>query len=187
VLKPLEDKSPKWQDLSILGKRKFIQSFSIWIVVVPIIAKILNRAPESITIGKIPIEIALPFNLQIFYLCSLFFFIANLLYLFKCPEMIQKYKNYNEFDQAGKSPHSFDYFYKKIKDKQGAYKYQAEREEQFKHTKSAIFEQYYSKFNDERLLIRVFISIFYLLSGILLMFLLYQNAYFVLKDGISYG
>lgn len=96
IFKKNLDKIISWENISILGKSKFIQSFSIWFIVTPILAKIFENINQVSFRGAI-INIGMPFTFEVFYLCSLFFLIANMLYLFKCPTFIKNYLNTNDF------------------------------------------------------------------------------------------
>ena len=83
-----------WQKISILGKSKFINSFSYWFLLVPFLAKFLAKFANDVSI-------ALPFNLKVFFVCSLFFGISNMLYKMFCPELIKLYKNPQDFLSKG--------------------------------------------------------------------------------------
>lgn len=89
-----------WSEISFLGKSKFIKSFSVWIIIVPILAKALHNA-NNIKLFYIEFNLTLPFNLEIFYLCSLTFGLANILYLKYCPDIIKKYENPQDFLNKG--------------------------------------------------------------------------------------
>lgn len=90
-----------WILLSKLGHSKFIKSFNIWIVLVPFFAKLFERLPDHMDIilfkTKIPLTFQLPFNLTIFYCCSVFFGIASVIYSLRCPAVIKDYQDAGDF------------------------------------------------------------------------------------------
>lgn len=86
-----------WVFLSKIGSSRIVQSFPIWITLVPTLVYFVDIFPDQINLmilgNKIPLEMKLPFNLVVFYFSSLFFGCANILYHIKCPDLI---KNYNK-------------------------------------------------------------------------------------------
>jgi len=90
-----------WHVISTFGRSKFIRSFSIWIAIVPLLAKIFEKLPSEIQItifgASITLVCELPFNLAIFYFCAIFFGIASILYVVKCPPVIQQYLDAGDF------------------------------------------------------------------------------------------
>ncbi len=96
-----------WTVLKNIGSSKFIQSFTIWMVFVPIFAKVFNQIPDEITIGvldtHLEIVCQLPFRLTIFYFCALLFGSSTLIYKFACPPLIKDYKSGSHFIETGGS------------------------------------------------------------------------------------
>lgn len=94
-----------WFVLKGFGGGKFIKSFSIWVIIVPIFAKIFNSIPEEIFFHILEKEfiliLKLPFKLTVFYFCSVIFGLSNLIFTFSCPPLIKNYKYASEFVDKG--------------------------------------------------------------------------------------
>lgn len=96
-----------WDKLLHIGNNKTVKSFTVWLIVVPIIAKLLENTEGVLNLilpflDK-PIQLQLPFKWYIFYLCSVFFSAANLVYLTFCPEIFKQYLNFSEFNKKDNS------------------------------------------------------------------------------------
>ena len=95
-----------WFNVSELGKSQVVKSMAIWMIVTPFIAKALSST-NSFTLSFIktdsPILLSLPFSWQVFFFSAVFFTIANIIYTWKCPPLIKKYKNYAEFKDTDNS------------------------------------------------------------------------------------
>ena len=96
---------PVWSSLAKLGNSKIIKSSYFWIFFVPIMAKLLESAPNTICIGTIEnclrITLALPFSWVAFYFSSLFFGIALLIYYWKCPIILRNVDSWSVFTKKG--------------------------------------------------------------------------------------
>ncbi|AXG72374.1 hypothetical protein KORDIASMS9_04646 [Kordia sp. SMS9] len=86
-----------WNKISKLGNNKFIRSFYIYLILIPIITKFLSKADETITLFGIPFDIVLPFSWKMFFFSALFFTIANILYSFYAPKIIIENKYFSDF------------------------------------------------------------------------------------------
>ncbi|MEI8606658.1 hypothetical protein [Pseudoalteromonas sp. B160] len=102
-----KDHIPHWSVIRSMADIKLVKISYVWIIIVPILAKSLNKITEvlPITIGQVTIELnlALPFSWQLFFFSALTFTLAQFLYAIFCPDIIKKYKNINEFQDDGKS------------------------------------------------------------------------------------
>lgn len=97
---------PTWEHLKHLRRSQVVRSMHVWLVIVPIMAKLLAQ------IGKIPaIELFgtklepkfdLPFSWQLFYFSALAFSAGNLIFLVRCPRIVKEHANPSEFHEAGK-------------------------------------------------------------------------------------
>lgn len=86
-----------WKNLSFLGKNKFIKSFYIYLIIVPIAAKLLYFAKNKLNISILSLDELLPFSWIMFFFAALFFTIANLLYSFFAPRIIFENDNFHDF------------------------------------------------------------------------------------------
>jgi len=95
-----------WLQISDIGNSKIVKSMLIWIFVTPIFAKLLGSV-KTANISFIqldsPINLSLPFSWQVFFFCALSFSIANIIFSFKCPDLIKKYKYYSDFESRDNS------------------------------------------------------------------------------------
>lgn len=95
-----------WLQVSDVGNSKIVKSMMIWMLVTPIFAKALSSV-NSINISFLETDnnilLNLPFSWQVFFFCALSFTIANLIYSFKCPPLIKKYKYFSDFESNDNS------------------------------------------------------------------------------------
>jgi hypothetical protein len=98
-----------WITISKIGQSKFVQSFYVWLIIVPIIAKFFVEIP--ITEDYIILE--LPFSWIIFYFSALAFVIGNILYL-RCPEIIKEYSSYRDFVSTGRGEEEIEKYLKNL-------------------------------------------------------------------------
>ena len=97
---------PGWGTLSGLGNSALIKSFSIWFVIIPILAKITEGVSGKIDLGifnpPLVINWDIPFSFKVLYLATVFFTTANIIYSIRAPKIIKEYKSYSEFkDKEG--------------------------------------------------------------------------------------
>ncbi len=96
-----------WITLSRIGRSRFIKSFSIWFVAIPLIAKLFADLESIVSIDLLghtwKLHTELPFSWVIFYICSLFFTVSNIAFAIWCPEIIKNYGNYREFREQDDS------------------------------------------------------------------------------------
>ncbi|EMK6583449.1 hypothetical protein V9K46_004330 [Vibrio parahaemolyticus] len=90
-----------WSLLSGLGKSKFIKTFNIWFVIIPIAAKLIEKFPDALNFNlfgqSLSLTWGLPFSWQALYLAALFFTLANVIYTIFCPAIIKNYESFNDF------------------------------------------------------------------------------------------
>lgn len=87
-----------WGSLRSLGNSRLIRTSFLWFILVPVVARLLENLPESVTVAVFNIELKIPFCLPFrwtyFYFMSVSFALAQAVYLLQCPAII---KNYNKF------------------------------------------------------------------------------------------
>lgn len=93
---------PSWQSLKNISNNKIFRTSYLWFILVPIIAKILSNTEKgaNFTLQSFPslkITMAVPFSWNLFYFGSLAFVVAGVLYSWKAPNLIKKYKNFKDF------------------------------------------------------------------------------------------
>ena len=80
---------PMWDDLNRFGKSRILQSFYIWLFLVPMAAKALSVVDDPLVLTGISdglrIQLTLPFSWQVFYVSAVFVAAANVVYSFRCP------------------------------------------------------------------------------------------------------
>ncbi len=122
-----KDIMPKfsWVELSVLGESKLVKSLMIWLIIVPILAKIFDQLPDKIIINifnnNIGLFLLLPFNILCFYISALLFTLGGIIYKLKCPSIIQKRvhlsKNINNGNGLAEYLYELNIMEKKVKDK----------------------------------------------------------------------
>ncbi len=93
--------SPSWSKLRGFGESRILKSSYFWIAFVPLIAK-LFRYINTVNIEFIKLDLELPFSWQMFFWGAFFASIANLIYSFKCPNIIKMFEDYSEFEDSGR-------------------------------------------------------------------------------------
>ena len=94
-----------WSALRKVQNLKFVQSTYIWLFVLPIFGKFITKA------NNLHADlIELPFAWVCLFFSALFFTAGNIIFLFKCPNIIKENKNFGQFENEGKtSKHLSDY------------------------------------------------------------------------------
>ena len=97
----------KWSLIRSLGNSKLVKSSFVWLLIVPIAARLLSNIDEVINLtifdSQVNLTTSLPFSWQLLFLAACFFTIANIIYNTFCPEIFREYKNYHEFKEHGKT------------------------------------------------------------------------------------
>ncbi len=95
----------KWSKLRTLGHNSIIKSSYIWLIIVPLAAKMFSALPEVHTFkifeANITVHFGLPFSWIIFYFMALFFAIGQFIYTVKCPEILKNYENFYDYEKSG--------------------------------------------------------------------------------------
>ncbi len=95
-----------WSNLKKTQDLKIFQSMYVWLLIVPIFAKLFEHIRESTTIvlfsSTFTISLTLPFSWKVFYFSSLCIVFANVLYQVFCPTIIKDHVNYSHFKAEGK-------------------------------------------------------------------------------------
>ena len=104
-----------WSDLSGLAKNKIVNRTYIYLIIVPIIAKLFSqvKSPVIIEYGKtyIVLNLELPFNWVLFYLSALCFSLGTVIYYWKAPSIVKENNSYGEFENNRKTfAHIFNYY-----------------------------------------------------------------------------
>jgi hypothetical protein len=115
-----EHKYPiSWILVNSLGKLKFSKNSYYYLVIVPIIVKLLEKIENPLTLqfggSIVPINLELPFSWYFFYFGAVLIAIASVLYEIFCPELIKNYRNYGEFLESGQSDEYLDRVSRKYK------------------------------------------------------------------------
>jgi hypothetical protein len=97
---------PTWSSLSSIGKSRVLRSSYIWLFLVPITARLLEKTGTEIKVpiwySEYTITLGLPFSWKIFYYSSIAFALASFLYSTRCPQLIRGYNRFSEFIDEGK-------------------------------------------------------------------------------------
>ena len=92
---------PKWDTLNALGKSRVLRSSYLWLIVVPIAAKALSSVENPIVLTGLGeglvLSLTLPFSWKLFYFSSVSISVAGLIYSFRCPEIIRKFKSFGQY------------------------------------------------------------------------------------------
>jgi hypothetical protein len=103
----------KWSSQRAIANSKVVRSSAVWLVVVPLSAKLLSSLDEVIDLtifsGRVSIETILPFSWQLLFFAAVFFTIAGLVYSIFCPDLVKKYETHTEFNNDGKSRLQINY------------------------------------------------------------------------------
>lgn len=95
-----------WSSLKKTQDLKIFQSMYVWLLIVPVFAKLFEHIRDTATIElfsyKFTVSLALPFTWQVFYFSALCIVIANLIYQVFCPAIIKDHANYSHFKAEGK-------------------------------------------------------------------------------------
>ncbi|WP_440120394.1 hypothetical protein [Tenacibaculum sp. Ill] len=99
--------SLSWVLINSLGKLKISKSSYYYLVVVPILVKVLDEIESPLQLlvfgSHLELNIKLPFSWYLFYFGAIFIAVGSIIYQLFCPELIKNYKNYGEFLNAGES------------------------------------------------------------------------------------
>ena len=96
---------PRWSQLNALGESRVLRSSYIWLVLVPVAAKLIAVLPEEFDAfgASIRMDFELPFSWTLFYFSSVAFAAASLLYAMRCPSVVKFHRHAADFAAKGKS------------------------------------------------------------------------------------
>ncbi|OUS72130.1 hypothetical protein B5G52_09785 [Pseudoalteromonas sp. A601] len=110
-----------WKTINKLGKNKLLATSYIWLVIVPIVAKLFSLAEDTLDFSSVVpgliLSLTLPFSWKLFYISAVFVVLGNLVYNFCCPEIIKDYPDYSDFKEAGLSSQYLQSYAKRIQHK----------------------------------------------------------------------
>jgi hypothetical protein len=92
-----------WSNISVLGNNKIVIKSYIYLIIVPVLAKLLSRLKNpfvaQITGGyNLTIPLELPFNWVLFYFAAIFFTIGTVVYALFGPQIFKENKSFGEFE-----------------------------------------------------------------------------------------
>jgi len=172
-----------WKLMSKISKTDFVNKTLIWIIIVPIFAKLFSTLENTleITIQEhiYTINLELPFSWSIFYFSAFFFLIGNILYKLNVPSIINDNESYADFHSAGKGKHELlKYIEEEKLSENGFYELYLDKplRDDIKHD---VFWEIWKQTNHLHCPSKIIISIFYTIAISLLSFVFFQNMYFV--------
>lgn len=92
-----------WTILRSQGRSRLIATSYVWIVVVPILAKVCEKITGHYSIKIAWVErsfdvvLGLPFSWKVFFFMALAFALGKGIYSLKCPSPLQRFETYAEF------------------------------------------------------------------------------------------
>jgi len=105
--------TPSWRKLRRYGNNRIIKSSYIWIVAVPIVAKLIPELERMLSSMDYAINLTLPFSWQLFYFGSLCFAISSWVYSAFCPYLIKGYRTPVDYWASGHGIRELDIYAKK--------------------------------------------------------------------------
>jgi len=200
---------PGWNTLSGIGNSALIKSFSVWFVIIPIVAKITEGISGEINLGlfnpPLVIKWDIPFSFKILYLATVFFTIANIIYTIFAPKIIKEYKSYSDFKEKEGSFESLKQMFEPLLERSNE-KYQEILLQDFfghVHTRGVehkslrhrfdactVPQEYHAEaysnikgaYNNENLILQACILLLYVLGFLCLAYIFYENACYVFSD-----
>jgi hypothetical protein len=73
----------------------FIKRLSLWLLVLPILAELLNSA----AVKQLRLDVTLPFSWGLLYLAGVLFITSTVIYSIRCPKIIKDYKGWYEYSE----------------------------------------------------------------------------------------
>lgn len=180
----------RWQELRQIQRSKFISSMYIWILVVPVVAKILFKIERYLTFNifgqKVELVISLPFSWKVFFFSALSFSIANSIVLLACPRIIKDHLSFAGFKGDGKNHEHLKDYAKDIGDTYFSLsndRPSADERDLLMHSEHIMneFWRIYNKGNLARSVPRISTLLFYIVGSGLFLWVLGTNIYWVIK------
>lgn len=96
-----------WSKLQKYGESTALRSSYIWLLVVPLAARLFSKIEDPVVIRAFEhtftLHFGLPFSWKAFYFSAVFFAVASALFSIYCPVIIRDFANFSEFLQSGRS------------------------------------------------------------------------------------
>ncbi len=175
-----------WHKLRNIQKNRLVQSSYIWLVIVPVSAKLFSKISDTITfsIGEFQyqFDMVLPFSWVLFYFAALFFTIGNVLFVVFAPQIIKENEDYGGFESAGRGySHLIDYIKEDVD--RGKLNQKKAGGRQIDH--SFEFWHIYNSRTNESYCVRGLTGMLYVLGLVLFIYVGVQNLLWILKSLIS--
>ena len=87
----------EWGNIDAVQKSWTVRALGFWFVFIPLLAVLL----KSRHMPQIVQDISLPFTWGLFYVASMLFFCATILYRLRCPRLIKNFSTFSEFEAQG--------------------------------------------------------------------------------------
>lgn len=92
-----------WSTLQALSVNRAIHSASVWALVVPITAKLMEHAQDVVTVEifghRLPLHLSLPFSWKVLFVVAIAFMLANLVVAAGCPKLLSRTRDYRDFNE----------------------------------------------------------------------------------------
>ena len=99
-----------WEAISRFGKSQVLATSYIWIVIVPVLAKLLTQLESPVMFFGQSIELILPFSWQVFYFSAVLIALAGVVYHLRCPPIIKNFSSLSDYQDQNKGiPYLFEY------------------------------------------------------------------------------
>ncbi len=96
----------RWSLIRGLGKNRIVRSSYVWMVGVPIAARLVHALKERVVEGgwarQVVESLHLPFAWQLLFWASVLWAVATVLFDLRCPGIIRDYADWGEFEAAGR-------------------------------------------------------------------------------------
>jgi hypothetical protein len=96
----------RWSTLYDMGNSRLLRTSYVWLIVVPIAAKLLVGVNELLTFSvygqEFQIEPGLPFSWKAFYFSSVSFSVAGLIYSFRCEGLAKHFRTFADYENEGR-------------------------------------------------------------------------------------
>jgi hypothetical protein len=182
----------KWSVVQKLSRNKLLASSYVWLIIVPIFAKLLAQVESPIELTNIAaglvIDLTLPFSWKVFYCAAVLFSVGGLVYSLSCPKLIQTVQSYGDFKQQGLNGFYLKEYAQGLTDFE--YEHNARmavdafprQADELEPNLSEGFQQLYS-YEDSRRSLAIFAClILYSLGLALMTWVLIDNAHYVLQQ-----
>jgi hypothetical protein len=107
-----------WTTLNSLGRSRILKSSYLWLLVVPVVAKLLENVGPNFEIqifGKLAlIELSLPFSWVVFFFSAVAISAADLIYNVFCPKLIKDHQSFSGFKDSGNGRTQLKKYYEGI-------------------------------------------------------------------------